>query len=140
MSKIATTNKIPYDGLQFFGNRALGVTENPVDTTDGDLAWRNGTVALADADLKTDFEADGTGDHKTIQSATYDPNTRQITVTTFLATTDGNTPGSITKVGLSNDSSVGTGRLVSEHKFDAITKNTSKELYFTITIQLTDNS
>lgn len=135
---MATENKIPNVGLDFFGNRAVGTSENALDTTNGNVSWRNGTSSLSVTDTMTIFNADGTGGTKTLESVSYNNSTKKITINAFLSSTEGNTPGTITKIAIDNSS--GSGKLISEHKFDAVTKNSSKEFYFTVEMLLSDNS
>jgi len=120
------------EGFEVFGNRFLGVSENAVDTTNGTFGWSNGTAAVALADTRAIFEADGTGGSKTIESASYAAGT--ITVNCYLDSTEGNTPGAITKIALYN--AAAAGNLITEHKFTSIDKNSDKELYVTIEIDL----
>lgn len=122
------------EGFEIIGNRLLGVSENPVDTTYGTFGWSNGTSSPTLTDDRTAFEADGTGGSKTIESSSY--STKTITINCYLDSTEGNSPGSITKLAVYNASS--GGKMLCEHKFDSITKNSDKELYATVTIDVSN--
>jgi len=93
--------------------------------------WSNGINDPANTDTVADFLADGSGGSKQVVDVTYMSSERKIKTEMFMSSLDGNSPGEITKIGLTNKQPVSPyGRLYAEMKFDAITKNDQKELYF----------
>lgn len=131
-------NKIVDEGILLITNRIRGIVENAIDTTDGTISWTNGTAALAAVDDMAIFNADGAGGNKTITSTDFDALTNTLTIEFFISSVEGNAPGTITKIAIDNDG--GTGKMFSEHKFAAITKNDSVEIYGTISVLISDDS
>jgi len=126
------------EGKDFYNNRAIGASENAVDTTNGYFLYSNGTDSPALGHDRSDFEGDGTGGNKIVASVTNNTGTHEMIVTGELASTEGNTPGAITKFLLVNDST--TGKAIAEHEFDEVTKNSQVEAYFTLKVKLEDDS
>lgn len=129
---------VPNVGLLFVANRILGVSENEFNTTNGNFNVSNGTATPVAADVIGDFTGDGDVFSKTITSASYSEVTKTITTICYISSVEANTLGTITKLALDNDN--GSGKIIQEHKFTAIPKNDSKELFFTVKLTLADDS
>lgn len=124
------TSVITNNGKQLTGQRLDGTNSNYIQY----IGWTDNTAAVAAAD--TALTGEDSDPRLLPQQAYYTTGTNKQTFIFTLAAGNGNTPGTIAKLGLFTASTAGT--LFSETLLGtAITKNSGKEVQIQVDIAIT---